>query len=1115
MARILFVNPWMQRRLKGKKIRPVGLAYVLSAVARAGIEHDFLDMYARELGLDDLRDRLEAGRYDVVAFGCLVTDFSLAVELSSTIREVLPRALIVAGNSVAAAVPELLLTHSQVDVAVLGEADLTIVELLRAVLAGRPLENVEGLALRRGIGTVRTPARDNLVDKDELPFPDWSLFDREVYNEGYLQSASSMGSRLRPFPLSSARGCPYRCTFCYHVFVGLPYRRCSPEVIIGEMKRLVDDFGANLIQFSDELSFPTIASLTRFVERLERLPFRVPWSVVTLGTLFKKKDIPLIRRMKAAGCFSICFAIENVSEEILQAMGKRAAVAEYVEQIESLREGGINFGTSVIFGYPQETLNSIRKTFEFCRRFGLLPGVGFLQPLPGTPIYRWAVETGHIRNDVEYLMQAGDREVPHVNLTRLPDREFFEAVAEHTARLAAELGLEKQSQFLQLMQEYDWRGAGAEGDQGEITNAHSAKARGSLPKQNRPGGGGPAADMAGGVFGDRSLYKDSAPERTVDRIREILQACAIPASIEQIIGNDGLLHSVGLHLTGFDFHVNGKGVTREYALASAYAELMERLQNHILFHEIEFGDRLKAEFGFIVDGHERFLRGGELPALPEEFRQSQLCHPKENAWNLWERLRREYPVSGPPLLHLPYCNVATGRPVYLPRVFLLNLTGSNGMCAGNTPEEALVQGLCEIFERYALRLLYFEERIAPTVPAAYLKRHAPEQNRLIRALEDSGRYRVLVKDCSFDLGLPVLAVLLVHRKDHRYSVNLGAFPIWQIALERCLAEALQGQRLQSYRNAVPIRMSPNFERSRDFDNYLSLLICSKGEYPASIFCDSDSPGFNGFESGGFASQRDMLDRLIRLISAREHGIFIRDVSFLGFSAFHAVVPGMSEIKMISRANWRETVGRVPVLDYLRRLDRLDSEELSSLADDMADFLSDQHTGRLVSFADYVGMPVKGFLPWEGLPLRLVLAVIQARVGAFLSAYALLLELIAVHRNYPAMAPIRLLLASRDYLGLRARLGPAPSRIAAALTTVYEASLVEEIQRIFGSDAPLSRSLEILSPGFVAPACWDCSDCGARFFCRYREVERIQRSILLQAQRNPIDPCRVARLASTS
>ena len=161
-----------------------------------------------------------------------------------------------------------------------------------------------------------------------------------------------------------------------------------------------------------------------------------------VADLFRKKDIPLVKRMRNAGCKSIVFSIENASPEILKAMNKKMRIDRVVDHCEALQDGGITPFTSIIFGYPQETPETIKMTLDLCERANIFPSVGFLQPLPSTPIYDWAVRQGFIEDELAYLMQAGDRQDFHINLTKIPTDEFIDTVVSSMEDLAKKMGLE-------------------------------------------------------------------------------------------------------------------------------------------------------------------------------------------------------------------------------------------------------------------------------------------------------------------------------------------------------------------------------------------------------------------------------------------------------------------------------------------------------------------------------------------------------------------------------------------------------------------------------------------------------------------------------------------------
>lgn len=445
---ILFINLSLRPDAK-RRLLPVGLAYVMTAVKKAGFEFDVLDMDIDGLLPADLEQRLAGRKYDVCAFGCIVTGFKFVKEIAAILKRMHPETLILAGNSVATSIPELLLQNTEVDVAVLGEGDVTIVELLRAIETDKDLSAVAGLALKKGDGNiVFTPERPVAPCLDTFGYPDWNLFNLEKYGEyGQVNSNAFFSTAVASFPLNTGRGCPHCCTFCYHVFRGKKYRRYSEDSIVGEIRRLHDRYGANYIMFWDELTFPNLKAVRALMEKIADLDFTIGWDAPCRAGLFKKEDVPLVKEMRALGCENLGFSLENGSPAILQAMNKKITVEQFIEQAETLWKGGVPPRTSVIFGYPQETPESIRQTLDVCERCNIFPSVGFLLPLPGTPIYQWARQNGHITDEVAYLEGIGDRQDFHINLTAMSNEELVGTVTSGLQRLAEKQGLELDSVF--------------------------------------------------------------------------------------------------------------------------------------------------------------------------------------------------------------------------------------------------------------------------------------------------------------------------------------------------------------------------------------------------------------------------------------------------------------------------------------------------------------------------------------------------------------------------------------------------------------------------------------------------------------------------------------------
>lgn len=445
--RVLFINLSLRPGAK-RRLLPVGLAYVMTAVKKAGFDFDLIDMDIDELSLKDLEKLLVHTKYDVYAFGCIVTGFKIVRGTAEVIKRINPESVIIAGNSVATSIPEILLKNTKVDIAVLGEGDVTTVELLKELARNKDYRTVKGIAFRENGRVCFTSERPVESELDPFCYPDWEIFDLDKYSKyAHVNCNAFFSKSAIAYPLNTGRGCPYSCTFCYHVFKGKKYRRYSESAIVEEIKRLHHKFGASYIMFWDELTFPHIKAVKALVDKIGEIDFKIGWDAPCRAGLFKKEHLNLIRDMKAVGCENMAFSLENASPEILTAMNKKITVEQFIEQAETLWKGGVPPRTSVIFGYPQETPETIKKTLDLCNECNIFPSVGFLLPLPKTPIYEWARKNGYIDDEVAYLERIGDRQDFHINLTQMSDEEFVDTVSTHLNELAVKEGLELESVF--------------------------------------------------------------------------------------------------------------------------------------------------------------------------------------------------------------------------------------------------------------------------------------------------------------------------------------------------------------------------------------------------------------------------------------------------------------------------------------------------------------------------------------------------------------------------------------------------------------------------------------------------------------------------------------------
>lgn len=417
------------------KLFPTGLAYVASAVVRAGFDLEILDIDSKRYSDEELERLIESRDFDVVATGCIVTGYKFVKNLAAIVRRKNRDAVIIVGNSVGASIPEILLAKTEVDIVVMGEGDVTIVDLLRHLSDKKSLDDVQGICYKQAGRIVFNPLRPVIEDINRIPHPRWDLFDMETYIDGGRVMVSDPlpmpREEIRPFQVNTARGCLYQCTFCYHQFRGLKYRHRSASSIIAEMKELKSKYDINYIHFWDELTFFSLSQASEIVEALLEADLALYWTADVRGNMFKDEaGLVLAKKMKRSGCIGLGYSLESANAEILKAMDKKITPEQFVTQKRILDKAGLASWTSLVFGYPAETRETIRQTFDCCREAGIYPSAGYLLPQPGTPMYEYAKQKGHIADEEEYLLRLGDRQDLRLNLTGMTDSEFESYIQE-------------------------------------------------------------------------------------------------------------------------------------------------------------------------------------------------------------------------------------------------------------------------------------------------------------------------------------------------------------------------------------------------------------------------------------------------------------------------------------------------------------------------------------------------------------------------------------------------------------------------------------------------------------------------------------------------------------
>ena len=430
------------------KLFPIGIGYIATAMKNAGYGFDLIDIDAERYSEHEVDDFLQRKKYDVIAMGCIVTGYSKVKDLCRRVRHYQKDALIVVGNSVATSIYQILLTKTEADVAVMGEGDITIVDLLDAVRDNRDLSTVKGISYKtNGGGVIKNELRPAIADISTLPHIDFSLFNVEEYIRNTKEQIAEDSTPLRreevrALPLNTARGCVANCTFCYHNFRGYKYRYRSVESVLNEARSMIEKYNLNYIMFGDEL---TIFSRQRAIELAEGIlesGLKFYWQATCRADCFtKESDVEIMRKMKQAGCMGAAFSLESSNEEILKMMNKHITREDFSRTARLFHEAGIVPRTSLVIGYPIETIDTIKDTFNCCIENDIYPSAGYLLPQPGSVMYDYAKEHGFINDEEDFLMAMGDRQDLRINMTHIPDNEMEECVIECLSKCNNELAM--------------------------------------------------------------------------------------------------------------------------------------------------------------------------------------------------------------------------------------------------------------------------------------------------------------------------------------------------------------------------------------------------------------------------------------------------------------------------------------------------------------------------------------------------------------------------------------------------------------------------------------------------------------------------------------------------
>lgn len=336
---------------------------------------------------------------------------------------------------------------------------------------------------------------------------------------------------------------------------------------------------------------------------------------------------------------------------------------------------------------------------------------------------------------------------------------------------------------------------------------------------------------------------------------------------------------------------------------AGYAEFFERLQNGMFRFRME---KPTEEIPFVNSPDEKFLTVEQVlnieeygkiqnsffeNILKENGKDNKTTEEKvdyikeilnENS-NLVEKEQYNY---------LPYYSVKNKDLEYIPDRLFSYLFDTNGMCAGNSPEEALIEGLSEILERYAGMKIFKDKITLPEIPDKYIDKF-PKVKKMVEKLKENKDYYFKLVDCSFGGKYPVAGLYIIEKNTGKFGFKMGAHPDYGIAMERCFTEAAQGRDIYEYAETCIFDFY-GYENGKN-RNLTEFIFADLSLVPYQVIGEKPDYQFKEMPDVSNLDNKVILKNMVKAILEDGKDILIRDLSTLGFPTFSIAIPGMSEI----------------------------------------------------------------------------------------------------------------------------------------------------------------------------------------------------------------------------
>jgi len=387
---------------------PLNIGYLASVLEKNGYSVEVYCMDVYHYTNNDLAKKLQENKYKIIGLNFLAARFrETIVDLCKPINKYKKDAWFVIGGHCASAIPEYVLKETKCDVVVVGEGEEVILDVIK-----NKKDNVLIKHIIYG---------KQIKDINKLPYPSWHLFPMDMYTTNIV--FSGMEKDDKSFQMITSRGCINDCDFCFKTTKGIRLRDLND--VIKELMTLNKRYGINVIRFQDELFLVSKKRIREFADLLKKNNLKIKFTANARVDILDEETVILLKEI---GCILLNIGFESSSQEVLNHINKNTTIEQNMKVLEICKKIGIGYGLNFIWGYPEDTKETLMKNVELIKKYNTykqLRTIRYVTPYPGCGLYYEAISKGLIKDADDFFNKFKNSDLITVNFTRYSDEECY------------------------------------------------------------------------------------------------------------------------------------------------------------------------------------------------------------------------------------------------------------------------------------------------------------------------------------------------------------------------------------------------------------------------------------------------------------------------------------------------------------------------------------------------------------------------------------------------------------------------------------------------------------------------------------------------------------------